>query len=468
MAYTDITDPDNIDPFQGMTNQEATDALASGSPASSAMTNPRPAMNDPLNQLTSGTTVPSPALATQPPVPATPTADANHVAMTTKDAWDSLVMGGPVRENETGVSTVIPPAVPTTTGEYTQQTVDAKRAEAEANQALIDANVAKNDKLADFWTGVTKEERTRLQDNAKFATLSSNLANSSIARNQQMNDEQANIKIDPNKNWNSFGTGGKVQAVIGLMLGGVGQGLMMYGGNKNAHNYALDALDKAIEDDINSQKANKEGLVNAVMAQQGITDNIKNRQKIELLNNHAEWENGHQLALDELSKATAQAQDPIDKANGQIAMTQLQQKIADTQRQWGQHNEAITAAVQARAAGLAKDRLDRSRTLEDAAIKNANDLELASEKAVAEAAAKSGEEGKATFEKALASNEEKRAEALSKVRWYGGGSDDTINDAFDKSKKNITDNYNAIKPKLSPPPPPPPSPGNPSGLPSQK
>lgn len=61
------------------------------------------------------------------------------------------------------------------------------------------------------------------------------------------NDIQTS-KVDPNRYWNSKGTGQKIGASIGLILGGIGSGIT------GQPNMALQVIDRAIDRDIESQK----------------------------------------------------------------------------------------------------------------------------------------------------------------------------------------------------------------------
>lgn len=64
-------------------------------------------------------------------------------------------------------------------------------------------------------------------------------------------EEIQNINIDPNRLWNSRGTGQKVMATIGLMLGSIGSGY-----NRTGRNSAMELFQNSIERDIESQEQN--------------------------------------------------------------------------------------------------------------------------------------------------------------------------------------------------------------------
>lgn len=68
-------------------------------------------------------------------------------------------------------------------------------------------------------------------------------------RGQQLFDDVASHKIDPNRLWNSRSGGQKAGAAIAMILGGIGAGLT------RGPNYALDVIDGAINRDIDAQKS---------------------------------------------------------------------------------------------------------------------------------------------------------------------------------------------------------------------
>jgi hypothetical protein len=87
-------------------------------------------------------------------------------------------------------------------------------------------------------------------------------------RGETLYNDVLNSKIDPNQWWGSRSTGQKISASIGMLLGGIGQGLI---GGGNA---ALGVIDSAIDKDIDAQKeerGKKQGLL-AYHAQQGRDD----------------------------------------------------------------------------------------------------------------------------------------------------------------------------------------------------
>lgn len=106
-------------------------------------------------------------------------------------------------------------------------------------------------------------------------------------RLDQLDQEHANYlkdlqdgHIDPNYMINSMSTGQKALTGIGLLLGGFGQGLM-----HGSSNQALDFLNKQIDRDIESQKADlgkKENLLSVNMRQYGNIHDAMEATRVQL------------------------------------------------------------------------------------------------------------------------------------------------------------------------------------------
>lgn len=89
-------------------------------------------------------------------------------------------------------------------------------------------------------------------------------------------------KIDPNHLWSSSSTASKISAGIGILLGGIGQGLI------GGPNQALQVIDKAIDRDIDSQKANlgkQEGLLHTYLQEGHDYQTARQLAKADLLDN---------------------------------------------------------------------------------------------------------------------------------------------------------------------------------------
>lgn len=125
-------------------------------------------------------------------------------------------------------------------------------------------------------------------------------------QNQKRQDEiNADIQANPinaNRYWENKSTLGKVSTIIGLLLGGAGSG-----GNAS-NNAASQALDSAINRDIENQKASmtqKNNLLGYYMKQYGNLQQAQMQTKSDLLT----------VTQSELNRIAAQSNDPIAKQN---------------------------------------------------------------------------------------------------------------------------------------------------------
>lgn len=122
---------------------------------------------------------------------------------------------------------------------------------------------------------------------------------------QRQNEILADIQKNPinaNRYWDNKSTLGKVSSILGLILGGAGSG-----GNAN-NNAASQALDSAINRDIENQKAGmnqKNNLLSYYMKQYGNIQQAQMQTKADLLT----------VTQSELNRIAAQSNDPIAKQN---------------------------------------------------------------------------------------------------------------------------------------------------------
>lgn len=89
--------------------------------------------------------------------------------------------------------------------------------------------------------------RAQQQRDALAAGLQKDYADNQ-ARQDAISADILNGKIEPNRLWHNMGTGQKVSAVIGMILGGIGAGMT------HGPNYAAQVIDKAIDRDMEAQK----------------------------------------------------------------------------------------------------------------------------------------------------------------------------------------------------------------------
>jgi len=99
--------------------------------------------------------------------------------------------------------------------------------------------------------GENQLQQKAIQDEYKFA------ADNLTIQNDNLLNQVASQKIDPNHFWNSKTAGGKIAATIGLLLGGIGGGL-----NGTNQNQALAMLQTHVQNDIEAQKNDQSNKLN--------------------------------------------------------------------------------------------------------------------------------------------------------------------------------------------------------------
>lgn len=125
-----------------------------------------------------------------------------------------------------------------------------------------------------------------------------------------------NQHIDPNHFWSNRSTVGKIDTVIGMILGGVGGG----------SNSGVDMLNRQIDRDIDGQKANlgkTENLLNANMKQFGNLRDASDMTRLMQMD----------IAKDQLAQAASNAKGPLEKARALQAIGALDQAAAPIQQQ---------------------------------------------------------------------------------------------------------------------------------------
>ncbi len=120
------------------------------------------------------------------------------------------------------------------------------------------------------------------------------------AANTKLGQDVLTDKVNPNRLYQNMSTGGKIASTIGLILGGLGAGAT---GGKNL---AVEAMQKAIETDVDAQKANQSSAMNLY------------KMNLEATHNGVEARN---LTINQLMSA---------------AQAQLAKRAADTTNQNGQ------------------------------------------------------------------------------------------------------------------------------------
>jgi len=184
-------------------------------------------------------------------------------------------------------------------------------------------------------------------------------------------------KVDPDHWWNNKDTGGKIAAGIGLLFGGLGQGGMNWGshGQGHASNTAIDAIDNAIKQDIDSQHENIQNQWKEYAAKNDLADNETNYNKYVIIRKHAEWDTAMKVVDAQARAVIEKTQDPILK--GQLAqkLAEFQTPIIKAEGQWGQYNASQNAASNAKLVEELKHQRDRAEKAQDTEIEHGLKLE---------------------------------------------------------------------------------------------
>jgi hypothetical protein len=232
-------------------------------------------------------------------------------------------------------------------------------------------------------------------DMQHFATATDRFQNDIYPKLLSEAQAISKTQIDPNHWFNSKDTGGKLAAIGGLMLGGIGQGLQMWGGNKQAHNAAIDAMDQAIKNDIDSQDKNLKNRWDAYKAKNGVADTVMNQRHWELLDKHAQFTLHRDLFSDQLNQQAAQSDSALVKANNDQAQQALAKDRLDDDQGFAKYREGLVQAANAGLAAYQKGRLAHQDAIELAGLT----AEADTKKAVATAEA-AGTEARLTAEAA--------------------------------------------------------------------
>lgn len=137
---------------------------------------------------------------------------------------------------------------------------------------------------------------------------------------QKLMDSFASNKIEPNRVWKNASTGNKIMAGLGLFLSGMGSGIT---GQKNG---ALELLQKKMDQDLEAQKANKDG--DRSLFQMNM-EKYKNAELAEAAT-RLQMNTSMNAQLESIKASTGSLQ---AKSNAQILQGQLQMQMAQQKHQ---------------------------------------------------------------------------------------------------------------------------------------
>lgn len=160
-------------------------------------------------------------------------------------------------------------------------------------------------------------------------------------RGDELRTSIMKAEIDPNRFFASMSTGQRVASLAGVLISGIGQGLMAASGRGVAPNMALALMEKAIDRDIEAQRANlgkQETLLNHHLRELGDHDAAYAATKAHLMD----------AASAQLSTIAAKYGGQKAAANAQGIAAELQQQAA----QWrsGQLQQALENNLRTRLA----------------------------------------------------------------------------------------------------------------------
>lgn len=153
-------------------------------------------------------------------------------------------------------------------------------------------------------SAMAKQYQKNMDEQQKYNQMQSDKLNQYQSQYDDMVNKVSSEKIDPEKFWHDKSTPGKISAVIGLMLGGIGAGLT------HGPNQAMQMLQKRMETDIEAQKENlgtKKSLLSENLRAQGNLVSATNATRMQMA----------AMAQGQLLKVAAQTNNPIIAARAQ-------------------------------------------------------------------------------------------------------------------------------------------------------
>lgn len=210
------------------------------------------------------------------------------------------------------------------TGNPVSSSVDALQGLRQEDQKIVDAQIKAYQKSADAAQAAANQQAQIYADSVQkmqAQEADSQKRHAALDLEQgQLKQDIADTKIDPTRLWSNASTGNKVLAGIGVLLSGIGSGLA------GGPNLALSVIQKAIDADVDAQKANlgkKENL---------LTQNYKKYGDLAA----AEAATRAQLASTvqaQIASTAAKASGPQAQAVAKAAIGQLQLHVNDNNRQ---------------------------------------------------------------------------------------------------------------------------------------
>lgn len=230
-----------------------------------------------------------------------------------------------------------------------QAELDALAAKRNVHAAQLAAGVELE--KADIATQAVAEAQDREQRRQKAVATE-------LAKLDGLREKIQSTEIDPDRWWGDKSTGGKITSAIGILIGGIAQGL------DGRENVALRMIDKAIERDIDAQKAGLTRDIQAASIQEGIVAQTRQMYADEAVADASAKQGMLQAADQQMAALQAQAKIPSDQEAIGRVRAGVQQQIGALQQEMGRSlRSTVGTSTQVRAVGGSKG-LTREQALE--------------------------------------------------------------------------------------------------------
>lgn len=245
--------------------------------------------------LDSGLGAPTPTPPTRFGLPVAPPVPVGEGALKGAMLGDAMTAAQQKAASTDGTSAAPKPNVNAVPGYQAQQL----RGIQEEAAAKADLGAKQAQVYDDLATRLTEADKTFQETHAKYT-----------ARTEQLMNDIASSKIDPNHYWADKGAASKVTAAIAMVISGWGAGL------SHTNNLAMETINRAIDRDIDAQKAdlsNKHTLLSQNLAMTHDLESATSLTKSNMLS----------IATAQAGKIAGQNAGPMAKANLDMLQGQL-------------------------------------------------------------------------------------------------------------------------------------------------
>src|ERR1035441_258001 len=252
-----------------------------------------------------------------------------------------------------------PPPGPNTTGLNPLANIDAQIGRETAGGEITQRELGLSSKTAEAQAAKEREGADTLtqgliNDEADHKAAKAHVDAMDQQRETAWKNFMANNTVDPNREWNSRGTAGKVVAGICVFFSGMGQGLIAGGGTSVIKN-TVDEINKAIDHDIDAQKSSIENNYKGLVEAGHIADTAQERSKYEDAHRLEYRLNGWNAVQHQIKTIGDESQSPLIKMQAEQALLATQGVVADLRTKKFQLAAAQAAAGRAQAATLQKE-----------------------------------------------------------------------------------------------------------------